>query len=357
MNSLPITHHSSLPSVCITGGTGFLGSYLVRLLSEKGHYVRVLHRPNSKLTALEGLSYESALGDVTDEASMRKAFEGCDWVFHAAAVADYWRADKSYMFEVNVEGTRKVLAAAKAAHVQRIIFTSSAAAIGLPKDKNHPSDETVPFNLPPEKFPYGYSKFQAEALIHEAVTQGQDIVTLNPSGITGAGDLNLISGTFVEQVAKLQWLVPSSKGGIGISDVRDVAASHLAAAEKGRIGEHYILNTANYSYSELFGLIASVIGVAPPLIEAPSFVLPFAANTIELLRRLKIPTPIDANQARLGGKYVYFDASKAHRELHQPQIDMHQSIKETYDWYCEHGYIRENWTSKALKTIGHLWHK
>jgi dihydroflavonol-4-reductase len=349
------THHSSLPSVCITGGTGFLGSYLVRLLSEKGHRLRVLHRPNSKLTALEGLRYESALGDVTDEASMRKAFEGCDWVFHAAAVADYWRADKDYMFEVNVEGTRKVLAAAKAANVQRIIFTSSAAAIGLPKDKNRPSDESVPFNLPPEKFPYGYSKVQAEALVQEAVAQGQNIVTLNPTGIIGAGDLNLISGTFIEQVAKLQWLVPSSKGGMAISDVRDVAVSHLAAAEKGRIGERYILNTANYSYSELFGLIAEVIGVAPPLIEAPSFILPFAANAIDLLRSLKIPTPIDANQARLGGKYVYFDASKAHRELHQPQIDMRQSIKETYDWYLEHGYIQENLMTKTLKTLGRLW--
>jgi dihydroflavonol-4-reductase len=342
--------------ICVTGGTGFLGSYLVRLLSEKGHHLRVLHRPTSKLTALEGLVYESALGDVSDEASMQKAFAGCDWVFHAAAVADYWRADKSYMVEVNVEGTRKVLAAAKASNVQRIIFTSSAGAIGLPKDKS-PSDESVPFNLPPEKFPYGYSKVQAEALVQEAVAQGQDIVTLNPSVIIGAGDLNLISGTFIQQVAKLQWLVPGSKGGIAVSDVRDVAASHLAAAEKGRSGERYLLNTANYSYKEWFGLIADVIGVAPPLIEAPNFVLPFAANGIELLRSLKIPTPIDANQVRLGGTFVYFDASKAHQELHQPQIGMRQSIQETYDWYVEHGYLKENWASKTLKQMGRLWHK
>jgi dihydroflavonol-4-reductase len=342
--------------VCVTGGTGFLGSYLVRLLSKKGHHVRVLHRPTSKLTALEGLNYESALGDVTDEASMQQAFAGCDWVFHAAAIADYWRADKAYMFEVNVEGTRKVLAAAKAANVQRIIFTSSAGAIGLPKD-NSPSDENVPFNLPPEKFPYGYSKVQAEALVKEAVAQGQDIVTLNPSVIIGAGDLNLISGTFIQQVAQLQWLVPSSKGGIAVTDVRDVAASHLAAAEKGRSGERYLLNTANYRYSEWFGLIAEAIGVAPPLIEAPNFVLPFAANGIDLLRSLKIPTPIDANQVRLGGRFVYFDASKAHRELYQPQIEMRESVLETYKWYLENGYIKENWSKRFLERTGRLWHK
>jgi dihydroflavonol-4-reductase len=340
--------------VCVTGGTGFLGSYLVRYLSEAGHEVRVLHRANSKLKALEGLSYESALGDVTDEASMQKAFAGCDWVFHAAAVADYWRADKSYMFEVNVEGTRKVLNAARAQKVKRVIFTSSAAAVGLPKDKT-PSDETVPFNLPPDKFPYGYSKVQAEALVKEAVAQGQDVVILNPSVIIGAGDLNLISGTFIQQVAQLQWLIPSSKGGIAVTDVRDVAASHLAAAEKGRSGERYLLNTANYSYREWFGMIAELLAVAPPLIEAPNFVLPFAANAIDLLRSLRIPTPVDANQVRLGGTFVWFDASKAQRELYQPQIDMRQSVQETYNWYLEHGYIQENWAMKGLKKVGSLW--
>jgi dihydroflavonol-4-reductase len=340
--------------VCVTGGTGFVGSYLVRCLSEAGHQVRVLHRPNSKLTALEGLQYESVLGDVTDEASMQKAFAGVDWVFHAAAVAHYWRADTNYMFEVNVEGTRKVLNAARSQKVKRVIFTSSAAAVGLPSDKT-PSDEIALFNLPPQKFPYGYSKVQAEALIKEAVTDGMDIVMLNPTVVIGPGDLNLISGTFIQQVAQMQWLIPSSKGGIAVTDVRDVATSHLSAAEKGRSGERYILNTTNYTFSEWFGLIADVIGVAPPLIEAPNFVLPLAANGIALLKSLGIPTPVDANQVRLGGTFVWFDASKAHRELYQPQIEMRQSVQETYDWYLEHGYIRHDWGTKFLRRIGRLF--
>jgi dihydroflavonol-4-reductase len=340
--------------VCVTGGTGFVGSYLVRCLSEAGHQVRVLHRPNSKLTALEGLQYESVLGDVTDEASMQKAFAGVDWVFHAAAVAHYWRADTNYMFEVNVEGTRKVLNAARSQKVKRVIFTSSAAAVGLPSDKT-PSDEIALFNLPPQKFPYGYSKVQAEALIKEAVTDGMDIVMLNPTVVIGPGDLNLISGTFIQQVAQMQWLIPSSKGGIAVTDVRDVATSHLSAAEKGRSGERYILNTTNYTFSEWFGLIADVIGVVPPLIEAPNFVLPLAANGIALLKSLGIPTPVDANQVRLGGTFVWFDASKAHRELYQPQIEMRQSVQETYDWYLEHGYIRHDWGTKFLRRIGRLF--
>ena len=125
----------------VTGGTGFLGSHIVRLLCEEGHGVRVLHRASSKLDALEGLSYESALGDVTDLESLRTACAGCDWVFHVAAVADYWRADHEWMFAVNVEGTRNVLQAADEKGVKRVIFTSSAAAVGLHPNAE-PADET-----------------------------------------------------------------------------------------------------------------------------------------------------------------------------------------------------------------------
>ena len=196
--------------------------------------MRVLHRQSSKLTALDNLDYESAIGNVTDFASLEVAFKDCDWIFHVAAVADYWRADKSRMFEVNVEGTGNVLLAAREANVQRVIFTSSAATIGLPQDDT-PSDEMVAFNLPPEHFAYGYTKVLAEALVQEFVAEGLDVVIVNPSVVIGPGDLNMISGTYITQVHQLQWLIPGSSGGISVSDVRDVAAGHLAAAKKGNL--------------------------------------------------------------------------------------------------------------------------
>jgi dihydroflavonol-4-reductase len=339
---------------CVTGGTGFIGSHIVRVLLADGHEVRVLHRANSKLTALDGLEFESAIGDVTDIASMRSAFAGCDWVFHVAAVADYWQADKAWMFTVNVDGTRNVLQAAQEAGVKRIIFTSSGAALGLPTDKT-PSDETAPFNAAPDYFPYGYSKFLAEQIVQEAIQQGQDVVTLNPSVVIGPGDLNLISGTFIVQMAQSQWLTPISHGGFGVIDVRDVAAAHLAAAKKGRTGERYILNTANYSDKEWFGLIADVIGVAPPLITMPSFALPLVANLVKVLRCIGIQTPIDATQVHLGNRYIYFDGSKAHRELYQPQVDMRQSVQDTYSWYVANGYIKTTWRTQLLKRIGRLF--
>src|SRR5262245_23958643 len=114
----------------VTGGTGFVGSHIVRALVEAGHTVRVLHRTTSRLDALAGLRYESVIGDILDWLALARACEGCDWVFHAAAVADYWRADVRKMYEANVTGTRRLLEVAENYGVQRLVFTSSAAAVG-----------------------------------------------------------------------------------------------------------------------------------------------------------------------------------------------------------------------------------
>ncbi len=322
----------------VTGGTGFVGSHIVRKLGEDGHTARVLHRSSSKLDALAGLEYESASGDILDETALEAACVDCDWVFHVAAVADYWRADHSKMMEANVEGTRRVLRAARKAGVKRVVFTSSAAAVGLRTD-GQPSNERVPFNLSPNHFPYGYSKVLAEHVVQEAVSEGQEVVTVNPVVVMGPGDLNMISGSYILQIKKLGRLVPVPPGGIAVIDVRDVARMHIAAAEHGRSGERYLLNTANYSQREWMGMIADVVGVARPTISAPAFVLPIAANIIDSLRSVGINTPINGDQTRLGAYDIHFDASKAWAELSEPQIDMLTSLQDTYRWYCEHGYL------------------
>ena len=322
----------------VTGGTGFVGSHLVRTLLEAGHQVRVLHRTSSKLTALDGMAYESAIGDVTDLTSLQIACEGMDWVFHVAAVADYWRADVDFMMQVNVEGTRHVLQAARENRVKRVIFTSSAACIGPRKEA--PADENTAFMSPKKYFPYGYSKLLAEEVVAEAVAGGQDVVTVNPVVVIGPGDLNVISGTFILQTRRFGMLTPITSGGISVIDVRDVAAAHLAAAEKGRSGERYILATENYSYGEWFGMIAEAVGVRRPRIVVPNFVLPIAAHTNDLLRKIGIKTPIDANQIRLGDKPVYYDAGKMREELWHPRIEMQQSLVDTFTWYKENGYVQ-----------------
>lgn len=322
----------------VTGGTGFVGSHVVRALAAAGHSARVLHRASSRLDALAGSVYESAVGDILDADALRAACDGCDWVFHVAAVADYWRADKRKMFEANVGGTQLVLQAAREAGVKRVVFTSSAAAIGM-RDDGAPADERDSFNQPPASFPYGYSKVLAERVVAEAVAAGQEVVTVNPVVILGPGDLNLISGDFVVKIKKLSWRVPVPPGGVAVTDVRDIARWHIAAAEQGRSGERYILGSENTPYHRWFALIASVVGVPRPAFPVPAALLPIAANVIDWARKLGITLPIDADQTRLGARHLYFAFDKAWRELGEPQVAMRQSVEDTYRWYSEHGYL------------------
>lgn len=321
----------------VTGGTGFVGSHIARLLDTDGHQVRVIHRTTSKLTALEGVQYESVIGNLNDMDSLLAACQGMDWVFHVAAVADYWRADKSRMFEANVEGTRRILQAARQCNVKRVVFTSSAAALGLRED-GQPANETVEFNLQPEQLPYGYSKVLAEDAVQKAVAQGQDIVILNPGVVMGPGDLNMISGSFILETRRLPFL-PYPSGGINVIDVRDVARAHITAAEKGRTGERYLLGRANHTVKAMYEMSAEAIGVRRILFPIPTFIVPVIAILVSFLRMLRIPVPVDANQVRMSTHKIFYDCRKAWSELGKPEIDIHQTLRDTYQWYRDHGFV------------------
>jgi dihydroflavonol-4-reductase len=338
----------------VTGGTGFVGSHLVRLLNEHGHTVRVLYRSPQKLAILEGHDYEGFQGNLDDIECLKLACEGCDVVFHVAAKADYWKDDdKDLLFHINVDGTRNVLSAAHFAGVKRVIFTSSASAIGFREDGGA-ADENEPFSLPPERYGYAYSKVKAEEVVAEFVADGLDVVTLNPTVIIGPGDLNSISGTFIIETARVQWLTPISSGGLAAIDVRDVVQAHLNAVEKGRSGERYILNTANHPYKDWFKMIAKACDVPAPFFTSPDWMLEPTARLIDVLRWVGIQTPMDANQTRLGGTNAYFDGSKAHAELFTPQIDLMTSLRETCQWYRENGYIQHNIFTRLIDMVGRL---
>jgi dihydroflavonol-4-reductase len=180
----------------------------------------------------------------------------------------------------------------------------------------------------------------AESVAQYAVENyGQDVVTVNPVIVMGPGDLNMISGRFITEIARWQWLVPVPPGGVGVVDVRDVARWHVAAAKHGKCGERYILGAANYTYREWFAMVADTVGVARPFLPLPGFALPWVARLVEWLRALRIHLPVDSAQTRLGARHLYFDYDKAFTELGEPQIDMKQSLRDTYAWYREHGYM------------------
>lgn len=334
--------------VFITGATGFVGSHIARKLAEAGHDLRILYRSEKKLAILDGVTYEGVAGDLDDLELLKRACDGCEVVFHVAAKADYWKDDdKAALWTINVEGTRNVLNAAQAAGVRRVVFTSSAATVGI-RPGSALSDESDRFNLPPERYLYAYSKVKAEEIAAEFVASGLDVVILNPTVVIGPGDLNAISGTFVIETARYQWAVPISSGGLAVIDVRDVAGAHVNAIDRGRGGERYILNSANYPYSEWFAMIAGACDVRAPVFHTPDFMLEPIAILIEGLRRFGIETPMDADQTRLGSAFVYFDGSKAHRELFKPEIDIDASLKDTWQWYADRGYIKHNLLTRLI---------
>jgi dihydroflavonol-4-reductase len=335
----------------ITGATGFVGSHLTRALVESGHNARVLYRSERKLSVLARLEFEALAGDLSDIALLEKACADCDVVFHAAAKADYWKDDdRDALWRVNVDGTRNLLAAARSTRVRRVIFTSSASTIGI-RPGAEPADETDAFNLPPERFWYAHTKHEAEKVVAEFVADGLDVVTLNPTVIIGPGDLNAISGSFILETARYQWLVPMSSGGLAVIDVRDVARAHLNAVERGRSGERYILNAANLAYREWFRMIAAACGVRPPIFSTPNWLLEPTARFIELLRALGLQTPMDADQTRLGGVHAYFDGGKAQRELFTPQFTIETSLRHTFAWYEQNDYIKRDLLTRLIGSI------
>ncbi|HZD10828.1 MAG TPA: NAD-dependent epimerase/dehydratase family protein [Candidatus Binatia bacterium] len=323
----------------LTGGSGFIGANLVHALNQRSIGVRLLLRSTSSHEVLQGFTYETVSGDILDD-PMRLAqmMEGCDWVFHVAAVADYWRQDRQRLYRVNVEGTRNVLRAARQAGVSRFVYTSSLAALGVP-EHGKPLREEHTFNVSPRSFPYGHSKALAEDEVRAAAEEGYEAVIVNPSIVLGPRDVNQISGSLIVEAAlgRLRFTVP---GGANFVDVADVAAGHIAAAEKGRPGERYILGAHNLAYAEAIPIISEVVGRKPPVFSVPSWLLPPAALAVRAARMIAgNAIPADENQVRLMSACIFADCGKALAELTLPQTPFRTTVQRTYNWYNEQGYL------------------
>lgn len=329
-----------MATILVTGATGFLGSWVTREAIHQGHEVRILRRKSSRLDAIQDLPIQDFMGDLTDLDILAEALDGVEWVFHVAAISAYWRNNQETLFSVNVDATRLLLEQAHKAKVKRFIFTSSAAAIGHSEDGNA-IDETHYFNLDPRVSPYGLSKVLAEAEVYRAIEQGLDCVILNPSVIIGPGDLNKISGSLIIEPARGRQPFVPWQGEITVVDVRDAAKAHIAAAIKGKTGERYLLGTVSVSHRAFFNLVAQIANVPPPRIPAPSFIVDIAARLADIAKTLHIPLPsdVDGNQLRLSKCNFHFNCEKSWRELHQPEYDLTQSIRDTYAWYKAKGEI------------------
>ncbi len=322
----------------VTGATGFVGSNVAAALAARGDRVRVLQRATSRLDALADVPVEYVTGDILDPESLGIAMQDCHLVFHVAAISQYWRSHREAVYRVNVNGTRCVMQAALVAGVQRVVHTSSVAALGYPAD-NAPADESQVFSSDLRWFVYGHSKYLAELEVQKAIEQGLPGVIVNPGIVIGPRDLNFVSGSIIRASVKghLRMVPP---GGSNIVHVSDVVAGHLAAAERGRVGERYILGGENLSHWEAAATVAQVTGGPGPVLIMPRWSLAPLACLVDLFNRVyPAPPLVTGQQIRLGGETFYVDNSKAVRELGLPQTSFRQAATDAYTWYREHGLL------------------
>jgi dihydroflavonol-4-reductase len=332
-----------MQTVLVTGSTGFIGSQICQALLEAGYHVRALHRSTSSMRLLEGLDVESAIGDITQPETLVEAMQGVDAVIHTAAQVDYWR-DSSRMYKVTVEGAGNVFQAALDAGVQRVVHTSSVSALGVPETSGKQPqtpllNENHIWNYRHKWWRYGHAKHLSEKEAQRFVALGLDVVIVNPTSIFGPGDANRISGEFVFQIARgmLPVAVP---GGLNVVHSADVAEGHLAALERGRTGERYILGGENITHARFFRMIAEVVGVRPPQLVLPTWLLRAAAAPVDITRTF-INLPLNGDLLRFTGRYFFYDTRKAQEELGltNPRSTQ-QAIQDTYDWYKSHGYLQ-----------------
>jgi dihydroflavonol-4-reductase len=327
--------------VLVTGATGFVGSSVVRALLESGYEVRGLARANADLRNVAGLDLELVTGDVRDPASLSSAMVGCQQVYHLAALYSYWWRPRSDFHDINVEGTRNVLRAAQGAGVERAVYTSSVATLGLPEDGS-PGTEDTPVTLADMVSDYKRSKFLAEEVARDFADAGLPVVIVNPSTPVGVRDIKP-TPTGRTIVDFLNGRMPAYLDtGLNIVDVEDVAQGHLLAAEKGQVGERYILGHENLTLKEILGILADLTGKPAPTTRLPYYpILLLSYVYAGACRALPGSEPqMTPETVRLARKRMFFDSSKAVRELGFPQTPARDAFHKAVDWFSEHGYVR-----------------
>jgi dihydroflavonol-4-reductase len=328
--------------VLVTGSTGFIGSQLCQALIAGGHQVRAFHRANSPTKGLEGLPVEHAIGDITLPETLIKALQGVEVVFHTAAKVGTRRAGTHQ--KVTIDGTHNLLQAAAQAGVRRVIHTSSVAALGVPEEIKAASkprlllNENHTWNLPPTNWRYGYAKYRAELEVQRAVARGLDVVIVNPAVVIGAGDINQISGNVIIQIARGR-LPITIGGGLNVVHIQDVVDGHLAALERGRTAERYILGGENLPHTEFLRQIAQIAGTRAPSLSLPGRLVRSLSLPVSLVDRL-LNLPVSGEALRRAGYYFYYDTRKAHQELNLPSPrPVHQAIETALQWYRDQGMV------------------
>ncbi len=319
----------------VTGSTGFIGANLVRLLLQEGYQVRSLVRPTSRLDNLQNLDVEIVKGELNDP-NLYQQMQGSQVLFHVAAHYSLWQTDREALYRNNVLGTRNVLLSARKAGIERTVYTSSVAAIGVGK-AGKVVDETHQSPLEQLVGHYKKSKYLAEQEAKQAAQAGQDIVIVNPSSPIGPWDIKPTpTGDIIVRFLRQQMPFYVDTG-LNFIDVRDVAWGHLLALNKGKSGERYILGNQNLTLKAILDQLGLITGMRAPQQTVPVW-LPLTVAWIDeyLLAPLGKPPSVPLDGVRMSQQLMYYDASKAVKELGLPQSDLTKALKDAVDWFGDH---------------------
>ncbi len=326
--------------VFVTGATGFIGASLTRVLIREGYTVRALVRPDSDRRNLAGLDVELCPGDLRDRESLEKGLQGCDVLYHAAADYRLWTRRPADMYDINVGGTRNILEAALKRGLCRVVYTSSVGTLGNPGNGT-PGDETTPVTLADMVGHYKKSKFLAEREAERFVERGVPLVIVNPSTPVGALDIKPTpTGKII--VDFLNRKMPAYLDtGLNIIDVEDCARGHILAARHGRIGEKYVLGNENLTLRDIFAMLEKIARLPAPKVRLPYTPILLAAYVNEACSFLTGKEPlIPLAGVQMARKFMFFDSSKAVRELGLPQRPVIDALRKAVDWFRSNGYAR-----------------
>lgn len=323
----------------VTGATGFLGSHVARALAEQGADLRFLLRANSNTKNIDDLKGDRVIGDLRDAESIKKGIAGCDVVFHVAADYRLWVRDPEEMYRSNFEGTRAILEAARKNKVRRVVYTSSVATMGFTSN-GQPADENSPVSLDNMIGPYKRSKFMAEQVAIAAARAGQDVVIVNPTTPIGERDIKPTpTGRIVVDFLKRKFPAYVDTG-LNLVDARECAIGHIAALEKGRSGERYILGGENLTLKQILDKLSAITGLPSPTIRVP-YALALATGVVDeiVTGRIRGKEPratIDA--VRMGRKKMFVTSAKAERELGWQYVPVENALRRAADWFRQNGY-------------------
>ena len=324
----------------VTGATGFVGAAVVRALRRRGQQVRVLTRANSSRQNLAGLDVEVAIGDLLDPASLERAVAGCRAVYHVAADYRLWVPKPEEMFRANIDGSRALLLAAKQAGVERIVYTSSVATLGLNADHT-PSNEDTPVAVADMIGTYKKSKFLAEEEVRRLVKDAQvPAVIVNPSMPVGPGDVKPTpTGRMVIEAA-LGKMPAFLDTGLNVVHVDDVAQGHLLAYDQGVVGERYILGGENLTLAQILALIAGLVGRKAPTVQLPRLPLFPIAVIAELWGRISGVEPmLTVDSLKMAAKYMHYSSERAKTELGYQARPAQQAFADAIQWYQAQGIL------------------